>query len=396
MRALLIVVLLATAACAFAEPKGTREKPVDIAAIYFPGYHRDDHYDAWFGEGWNEWKLLREAKPRFPGQTIRRPAWGDFDEADPKMMARQIDLAADHGIDVFVFDWYWYSGVRILYRPLEEGFLKAKNRNRMRFALMWANHDWRNYFPAPYEGEPHLLLPIRHSPADFERVMDYATQKYFRQPNYWRVDGKPFFGIYESGSLINSLGGPGKTREVFERARARAKAAGLSGVHFAAFVWEKSQAEACRAAGFDSLTTYTVSADGHLPENPTEDYAKMAARHESLWKSVDSSGLPYSPIVTTGWDSSPRWAADTPQPPTRNEYPYGPLAVNATPEKFGALCRAARSYVDSAKVRPPAIFVNAWNEWTEGSALLPDDRYGTGFLDALRDNLRPQPAEPPR
>jgi hypothetical protein len=70
--------------------------------------------------------------------------------------------------------------------------------------------------------------------------------------------------------------------------------------------------------------------------------------------------------------------------------------VNATPEKFGALCRAARSYVDSAKVRPPAIFVNAWNEWTEGSALLPDDRYGTGFLDALRDNLRPQPAEPPR
>jgi len=36
------------------------EKPapdgrIDVAAIYFPGYHRDTHYDVWFGEGWNEW-----------------------------------------------------------------------------------------------------------------------------------------------------------------------------------------------------------------------------------------------------------------------------------------------------------------------------------------------------
>ena len=114
------------------------EKPasgsrIDVAAIYFPGFHHDMHYDAWFGEGWNEWQLLMEAPTRFPGQQLFKPQWGPFDEADPKWMERQIALAADHGVTVFIFDWYWYSGVKFLHRPLEEGFLKAGNRERLKY-----------------------------------------------------------------------------------------------------------------------------------------------------------------------------------------------------------------------------------------------------------------------
>src|ERR1017187_335615 len=44
--------------------------PLEIAAIYFPGFHQDDHYDSWFGQGWNEWKLLQQAQPRFPGHRL--------------------------------------------------------------------------------------------------------------------------------------------------------------------------------------------------------------------------------------------------------------------------------------------------------------------------------------
>ncbi len=48
------------AACVFATPVPGTDRPpaerrTDVAVIYFPGYHRDTHYDAWFGEGWNEW-----------------------------------------------------------------------------------------------------------------------------------------------------------------------------------------------------------------------------------------------------------------------------------------------------------------------------------------------------
>ena len=40
----------------------------------------------------------------------------------------------------FLFDWYWYSGVKLMEEALENGFLKAPNRKRLKFALMWANH----------------------------------------------------------------------------------------------------------------------------------------------------------------------------------------------------------------------------------------------------------------
>lgn len=59
---------------------------------------------------WNEWELVRRADPRFKNHDPPKvPAWGYEDEADPQGMDRNIDAAANHGIDSFVFDWYWYN-----------------------------------------------------------------------------------------------------------------------------------------------------------------------------------------------------------------------------------------------------------------------------------------------
>src|SRR5687767_7089147 len=105
----------------------------EIAAYYCGLWHRYDHMDAWHGYGWTEWELLRTARPRFAGhrQPIV-PKWGYFDETDPAWGARQIDLAADHGVDVMIYDWYWYSGVRLMEAPLEQAFLGAPNRRRLK------------------------------------------------------------------------------------------------------------------------------------------------------------------------------------------------------------------------------------------------------------------------
>jgi hypothetical protein len=95
--------------------------------------------------------LLKSAVARFEGHhQPLEPEWGCFDESDPAWADREVVLTADHGISVFLFDWYWYSGVRIMEEALERGFLHAPNPNRLKFALMWANHHWADYFPAPF------------------------------------------------------------------------------------------------------------------------------------------------------------------------------------------------------------------------------------------------------
>lgn len=369
--------------------KGTSRR-VEVAAIYFPGYHKDSHYDAWFGEGWNEWKLLLGAPPRFPGQRFFRPDWGPFDEADPHWMERQIALAADHSIDVFVFDWYWYSGVKILYRPLEEGFLRATNRTRLKFALMWANHDWRDVFPAPADNKATVYLPSQTSPTDFRRLIAYCTTNYFNQPNYWRVAGDLYFGIFDVGSFVRQLGGASATHKVLDDARSQVAQAGLGRIHFAAFGWDPSSLAMFKEAGFDSVTTYNISASSKasLPDHPLDEYSDLMKQHEIFWKQMDTGLLPYGPVVTVGWDPSPRWARDCSFPPPNLGYPYTTLVVHSSPELFGELCRRARRHCESARLQPPAIFVNAWNEWTEGSALLPDQEFKTQYLDELERALK--------
>ena len=55
-----------------ATPRGAKRPPV--AAIYFPSWHADDHYSSWYGEGWNEWKLIDTNPKRFPGHHNLKPA----------------------------------------------------------------------------------------------------------------------------------------------------------------------------------------------------------------------------------------------------------------------------------------------------------------------------------
>lgn len=379
--------------------KETAPKPArpEVAAIYFPSYHVDDHYSTWFGENWNEWTLVDAAKPRFEGHQLNRPAWGYYDEADPRWMERQIDVAADHGIDVFIFDWYWYSGVQILHRPVEEALPKARNRNRMKYALMWADHTWVHFFPAPYDQPYHWLLPLRHSAANFDRVMDHCIRVHFKQPNYWRVNGGLYFSIFAPEDLIKQLGGEAATKRVLDAAREKVRKAGLGEVHFAAFTGIPQSAVSCEEAGFDSLTSYnvtTMSAPLRLPEQPFEPYKDFAARHVPYWDAMDKSNLPYSPVVTAGWDVSFRWAADAPWPPKINNYPYTPIVTDNTPQNFGALFETALDWVDKNPKHPNAVFINSWNEWTEGGAIMPGTSYGDGYLKAIQSALAKRTQKP--
>jgi len=356
---------------------------IDVAVYYFPGYHGDPRIDARKGKGWTEWDLVRAAKPRFEGHYQPRvPVWGYQDESDPREMSKKIDAAANAGIDAFIFDWYWYEDKPYLNRALDAGFFKAKNRKRLKFALMWANHDWLDCMPAT-EGKPLPLIYKGAADPDILSHVEDAAIRYFKQPNYWRVDGKPYFSIYEVMTLVNGLGGIDKTREALDSFRAKAKAAGLPGIHLNAIGWGPITPDVVRQLGFDSVTDYTWA--HHLSPEP---YASWAQKSEAMWPEFEAKWpVRYFPNVSVGWDNTPRFSWLT------------NVAVS-TPAEFESALREAKSYLDTRTSGPKVLTINSWNEWTEGSCLEPDEKNGLGYLDAIgrvfgKGPLGAAPASPP-
>jgi alpha-L-rhamnosidase len=365
-----------------------------VACYYFPNYHPSDARNAKVkGPGWSEWELVKAARPRFPGhQQPNVPAWGYTDESDPQVMAQKIGAAADHGVDAFIFDWYYYDDGPYLERCLEQGFLKAANCQRLKFGLMWANHDWIEIHPY-HLGQPRpVLYHGAVTPQTFERMTDYIVRTYFKHPSCWTIQGRPYFSVYDLTKLMESFGSVGATRAALDRFRAKTRAAGFPDLHLNAVVWgravlpvEKTVAkpEALIAQlGFDSVTSYVWIHHAALPTFPTTDYQLVRDKYFEYWDKAEKQlGVPYYPNVTMGWDSSPR-AAQSDRFVSAG-YPFMATISGNTPAQFATAMRMTRERLAQRPPEQRILTVNCWNEWTEGSYLEPDTRHGLEYLKAV-------------
>lgn len=380
-----------------------RTDGITVASYYFPNYHPNDvRNEKNKGKGWAEWELVKTAKPRFPGhQQPNLPLWGFTDESDPQEMARKIDAAANHGVDAFIFDWYYYDDGPFLQRCLNDGFLKAGNVSRLKFGLMWANHDWIELHPY-HRGAPRsVLYPGKVTPAGFGRICDHVIRDYFVHPSYWRIDGRPYFSFYDLTRLLESFGSVPATRTALDEFRAKARAAGLPGLHLNAVVWgntilpsEKKIADPARLVrdlGLDSVTSYVWIHHVVLPTMQT-DYDLVRDRYFAYWdKAQGMFGIPYYPNVTMGWDSSPR--AKQEDEFGNFGYPFMHTIGGNTPERFKTALAMTKERILKQPVGSRILNINCWNEWTEGSYLEPDTRHGMKYLEAVRDvfGVRKQP-----
>lgn len=391
---------------AFAQKASAKSKSVgyEVAVYYFPNYHPDSINSKWHGKGWTEWEVLKSARPRFKGhEQPKVPSWGYFNEADPKWAAKEIDLAADNGIDCFIYDWYWYAKTgQYLHEGLEKGFLKAPNRNRLKFALMWANHDWLNIQPASFDNSRVKLTEGGVSAELWDIISTYIVEKYFKQPNYWKIDGKPYFSIYEIVTFINGLGGIDQAKKAIQLLDEKTKKAGFPGVHFNIMSWmvnddqvkkitgpnaPSSAKEMVKALGTESVSTYcyihhytNVNKDGF----PTVPVEKAFASAKDFWKKFISEypDILYTPNVSMGWDASPRCMESDKFEP--KDYPWTPVFVGNTPASFQQQLTEAKSFLDNYNPKHKILVLNSWNEWTEGSYLLPEKKYGDAYLKAIK------------
>ena len=369
-------------------------KNYDIAAFVWPSYTGDEPRTRIFWpDGIGEWQTVKGMTDKgYEGcRWPRVPLWGYENEADSAVMEKQIDCAVSYGVNVFIYDWYWYDNRPFLENCLNDGFLKAKNNDKMKFCLMWANHD-ANHLWDKRNSDKDLSTVIWSgvvTPKIFSEICDRIIEKYFKKDNYYCIDGCPVYMIFDIDNFIRSFGTSDECKKGIEEFRQKTIDAGFKGLHLQFVHWrnrvfnwlseEDSQKGVTSSQmydflGADSVTSYnwgcSTDLDGEYTD-VTENYLN------AIKGECEKLNIPFYPNISVGWDNNVRF----------NDFVPG-VVVNNTPESFRAACEKIKGFADASiengVMKAPFITVNSWNEWTETSYLEPDDLYGYGYLEEIK------------
>ncbi len=355
-----------------------------VAAYIWPSCHDDSlgRHMLW-PDGTGEWEVIKKGNPRFDGHyQPRQPLWGYELDNDPKVVEKWIDVATDHGVNVFVYDWYWYDEGPFLESALNDGFLKARNNEKMQFYIMWANHDVKyNYWNVHlYKDNTDTLWDAKVDWKNYQIIVSRVINQYFKRPNYFKINGEPVFSIFSVNKLLESFGSSvEEAQKALNYFRDEVKKAGFPGLHIQ---WNQgggslmSDAAAgqfinnVKAMGFNSIAMYNMG-------GRVEDYITYGTNSIRIREQMDAIlDVPVFPCVSIGWDDTPRFPA---------KGIHDVVHYHNTPQGFATLLAIAKKYADNHPEQPKLITINAWNEWVEGSYLLPDMLNGFGYLEAVKE-----------
>ena len=361
------------------------ERALRLIAFYLPQFHPIPENDAWWGTGFTEWTQVVPAAPRFRGhQQPHLPGeLGAYDLRSPATREAQANLAREHGISAFCYYHYWFEGRRILERPFAE--VLESGLPDFPFCLCWANESWTRRWDG---GTEDVLLAQTYSEEDDRRHVA-ALLPALRDPRYVRIGGKPLLLVYRASCLPD----PARTLEIW---RAAARAGGVGDLYLCNVESFDAEHGLAPKVGFDAAVEFAPDWRRRGKRARRGALWRWAARlgvsstsfvddwigdYESMVDAMLSKPTPdyvRFPCVTPSWDNSPRRRG-------------GAFVLrNASPAAYERwLIETIRRF------RPPSpeedvVFVNAWNEWGEGTHLEPCHRFGRGYLEATRRAVRAQ------
>ena len=350
------------------EPRPVKSA-VEITALYYPGT-----------EHMPEWDMVEQTRPEI------KPLLGWYDEGNPEVVDWQIKWAVEHGIGSFCVDWYWNKGEQRLDHWVK-AYYRAKFRKYLKWYLMYANHN----------------APGSHSTEDQVALSKWWIDNYFTTPEYYTIDGKPVVVMWDTAKLDADFIAeaakrgerlrPGEgAKRAFAITERMAKAAGLKGVcwidmyHGRSYLQDKvdfARGIGCEAQmiyNFDAVA-FDLAAEARKPTDTRKrfSYDLVQAAIPKWWEATSRDPkFPFWPMLPTGWDVRPRY------------FQRSLAIVGRTPEKFREVCAACRAFCEKKGFK--RVVIAPINEWQEGSYIEPNEEYGFGMYDAIRDAFCEKPA----
>jgi len=346
---------------------------VKTIAFYLPQFHPIPENNAWWGEGFTEWTNVTKALPNFEGhyQPHVPGELGYYDLRSLDVQKRQIELAHKYGVYGFCFYYYWFAGKRLLERPIDQYL--ANPELDLPFCLCWANENWTRR----WDGAEHeILIGQTHNEQEYLHFIKDISPN-FLDSRYIRVEGKPILLVYR----IDILPDPKKAAEIW---RNECKRLGIGEIYLVAV--QSFGISDPAPYGFDAAVEFPphylggaeVGQDSIELSNPEFkgrffDYNVAA----ELMSQKRAAGYTLFKSVMPSWDNTARRQNDS------------HIFINSTPAAYKFWLIDVVNYTrENLPEDRRLVFINAWNEWAEGTHLEPDNKYGYAFLQATAEAVQ--------
>lgn len=352
-----------------------------IIAYYLPQFYPTEYNDKWWGKGATEWRNVAKGMPQYVGHyQPRLPGeLGFYDLRIVENIKRQVELAKNSGIYAFCFYYYWFDGKRLLDLPVDEFFSSNVD---FPFCFCWANEDWKKQ----WFGTSNESLIVQSKTVESYNNFISSILDYLKDERYLTVEDKKILVIYKPRAIPKPENVLKYWREVVRNEIGKE----LYIIASISDKYEEYQKADFLSMGFDALGEFSVAPHLEYFKNVTQDkkfvcddFLGNIYDYEEfvLSKRYFEVNLPKTyRAIAPMWDNSAR------------KVNKGIILDGSTPELYqkwleDIICETQFKKKEG-RIDEALIFINAWNEWSEGAYLEPDLRWGYGYLNATRRALK--------
>ena len=353
-----------------APPKVSQKQP-KLLAFYLPQFYPIDENDKSWGRGFTEWTNVTSATPRFSGhhQPLLPKDLGFYSLDSVNSVKRQIDLAKLAGISGFCIYYYWFSGKKVLDKPLD---IIMKNKDwDFNFCICWANENWTKRWDGR-DDEIILAQQYKDSdPLDFIKdIEDILIDK-----RYIRVNNKPMLVIYRPEELRDPKAYINTWRNYFKDKH-------NLDLHIVSVLsFDNSDP---RRIGLDAgIEFMPATATKYVYKDGSSETPKTDISRDIIDKNFSGTVLNYRDLVVEGkifdftydfpsyacvapsWDNDARRKGD------------GTVFSHTNPDVYERWLETTLA----KRKNDDFVFINAWNEWAEGAILEPTQIFGNAMIN---------------
>lgn len=352
------------------KPYQRQEQDPKIFAYYLSQFHSIPENDDAHGKGFTEWSNVATATPQFVGHYQPKIPYdlGFYNLLTPGVLERQVEIAKAYGIYGFCFYYYWFSGRKVLEKPLEY-FLNSNID--FHFHFCWANENWSKLWDG---GNKEIILEQKIQEGDAERFFTDILP-YIKDPRYEKIDNKPLLIIYRPHLFDKDV-----VIRFTNRLNHLAIESGFDGFFFMANNF----------LDFNSPKEYNCNGIVEFPPHGNLDkkmphvslpllsnqskFEIFSAKRYILNKEyISNPDYLLFKACFPQWDNTPRKSFS------------GGCCFLLDDDDFTSWLNGIINWTkEHNKPQHQYVYINAWNEWGEGAILEPTTRLGYRNLDCVK------------